>query len=41
LAEHLDVADDGILGLAVGEEGVATVLGVFEDRVERVNRVSS
>lgn len=39
LAEHLDVADDGILGLAVGEEGVATVLGLFEDRVERVNRV--
>jgi hypothetical protein len=36
LAANLDVADHGVLALAIGEERVAAVVGVIEHRVDRV-----
>src|SRR6202041_187895 len=44
LTEDLDVADDRVLGLPIGEEGVVAVLGVFDygvDRVEGVEEVGA
>jgi hypothetical protein len=35
LADDLDIADDGVLGLAIGEERFVAVGGVFEDCVDR------
>lgn len=38
LTEYLDVADDRVLGLAIGKERVAAVLAVLHDGVDRVER---
>jgi hypothetical protein len=39
LAANLDVADHGVLTLAIGEERVAVVVGVIEHGVDRVPRM--